>query len=334
MLDDDGNSGRKQMKMIFMNIGWMRNYRGLDNDKIIGGGRFVKEHGYGYEILNFKSFRGYMYGYVQSPSINIDRLGASQGDVIHNVLVIWVSTSPDGGSFIIGWYKNASVYRNIQPMPPNSERVYQKGGKKESIGYYVKAKKEDCTLLPIDERVFQIHRGRKGMGQSLLWYADRDENKEFKQKVLGFIEKRIIPKEPSKLKKGGKALQPDPLKRQNIEEAAIRFTSNHFEKIGYYVDSVEKDNVGWDLEATLNKRVLKIEVKGLSEDIVIAELTPNEYSKMKKYKHSYRVCIVCNALKKPKLRTLSYSPENQIWEDDDGNHYEVAEIMSARIKPI
>lgn len=47
--------------------------------------------------------------------IDIDRLGAdSNDDFIQNVNVIWTAKHPDGGTCIIGWYVNATVYRKYQ----------------------------------------------------------------------------------------------------------------------------------------------------------------------------------------------------------------------------
>jgi hypothetical protein len=49
--------------------------------------------------------------------------------------------------------------------------------------------------------------------------------------------------------------------------------------------------MGWDLEAILPDKLLKIEVKGLSQEEILIELTPNEYDKMKKYKDNYRAHV-------------------------------------------
>src|SRR5437773_9055157 len=122
--------------MVFLRIGWMNRYRGkTKNDEITGGGAFVRERGYGHEIFNFQPFKGKVYGYVQppgtgynqasGPGININYLGASSDDeFISGALVIWVATSPQGGSFIVGWYENATVYRYWQESPPGPNRKH------------------------------------------------------------------------------------------------------------------------------------------------------------------------------------------------------------------
>ena len=67
-------------RMIFLNVGWMKHYQGLSDDKIRGGGSYIWKHGFGHEIMNFQPYRGRMYGYVQpsSETIDITRLGASR----------------------------------------------------------------------------------------------------------------------------------------------------------------------------------------------------------------------------------------------------------------
>lgn len=312
--------------MIFLNIGWMKYYQGLGNDKIKGGGAFVKESGYGHEIFNFLPYKGYMYGAVGgTKSIRIDRLGTSLKDVsIDGVLVIWCSRSPLKGTVVVGWYKDATIYQYYQKSPKNSNRKYEG----EKFGYIIKAKKEDCTLLSIDKRIFEIPRKTGGIGQHNVWYADKAGNVRLKQKLLEFIKKgRISESKP----KNGKSWQTNFLKRQKVEKAAIYEVKKYYGELNYKVESVEKYNKGWDLEATLNNKLLKLEVKGLSQEEILIELTPNEYAKMQEYKNSYRICVVTNTLDNPSLRIFSFSPENGEWEDDNGNRLKIAEKVGARM---
>ena len=166
--------------MIFLRIGWMNRYQGQTaSDQITGGGAYVEEHGYGHEIFNFKPSDGQVFGYVQPPGtayngetgsgINIARLGASpQESSLSGVIAIWVAKSPQGGSFIVGWYDNATVHRRWQTPPPEANRRYDGN----EFGYYVKANSSNATLLPPDERLFYVPRGEGGMGQANVWYAD------------------------------------------------------------------------------------------------------------------------------------------------------------------
>ena len=193
------------MVYLFCNVGWMKYYQGQnDNDKIGGGGSYVDREGHGFEVCNFAPYENQIYGYVQPPSgrlgenitsgtdeyfsrskININRLGAKKNDdFIENVNVIWTATHSDRGRVIVGWYKNATVYREYQKFdqaPPCH--------KTNNIdGYRIVAEKSNCKLLPIEQRNIQIPKGVKGgMGQANIWYADKPESKKIRDKVLMVI---------------------------------------------------------------------------------------------------------------------------------------------------
>jgi Domain of unknown function (DUF3883) len=79
-----------------------------------------------------------------------------------------------------------------------------------------------------------------------------------------------------------------------IEKAAVDVIAAHYAEQGFALISREKDNLGWDLEARRGSILLRLEVKGLSGIAPVVEVTPNEYTAMKskRYRTSYRVCIV------------------------------------------
>lgn len=317
--------------MIFLNVGWMRKYRGLTGDTIIGGGSYIQETGYGHEIFNFEPFEGNMYGFVQvTGSIDLTRIGGNTFDDSRSgILTVWVAREPTGGTFIIGWYTNATVYKELQLPPEGSNRAYEG----DLFEYRVKAKQESCKLLNLDQRVFNIPRGvRGGMGQANIWYADQPSNAQFREDVWKYISEGKLSEKSNRHAKFGQPHQPDAHKRKLIEKVAVEKTIYYYEKLGYIVNSVERDNVGWDLEATNGGRKLRIEVKGLSHSELLIELTPNEYDNMKMHQHSYRISVVTDTLKKnPLLRVFSYSPESHNWEDDDENQLIITEIIGARM---
>jgi len=313
-------------KVIFFNIGWMRKYQGItDYDQIKGGGRNARKH----EIFNFLNCDGYCYGYVQpsnySYKIKIDRIGASiKVDSLENVLVVWTARNPDkGGVYIVGWYENATVYRDYQENI-DRKRIY----KGETFGFFAKAKIKDCHLLPIIERTKRVPRGKGGMGQSNVWFADKitkDVNK-----IREYLDTRIKYSAKTPLRKSFKPI--DQIKKLKIEESAINVVQAYFEKIGYQVKSVEKDNLGWDLEATCDETKLKLEVKGLSGNTTSVDLTPNEYKQMKEDPSNYRICIVTKALqKKPLLEIFYYSKKRGKLISEDNKVLIIDEKISARI---
>lgn len=325
-------------KIVFLNTGWMDFYKGIKDDPITGGGKHVNNEGWGGEMFNFKPFENRLYGYVQpkidrkyqNPSkIKLEKIsGLKTDERISDVTVVWTATNPNnGGTYIVGWYKNATVYRYAQTAPKNSKRKYRN----KTLGFYVTAKVKDSTLLPVDERIVYIKRQEKDwMGQSNVWYAEKKPS--FVKIVKDYIFKGKIPRQSKKLtrSKGG-SRQPNPLKRIEVEKRAIRFVTNHYRRLGYVVESFETDNVGWDLKATNNKIGLKLEVKGLSGKTTSTELTSNEYKNLEADKKFYRLCVVTEALTKPKLKIFSYSFENREWVSEDGTILKFEKVVSARI---
>lgn len=326
--------------MVFIRIGWMDRYRGLtDDEKIVGGGAFVQRQGYGFEIFNFHPFDGHVYGFGQPPGqsgdepnpFHIERLGASKHDEsVSGVLVVWVAARPaQGATVIVGRYRNATVYRHFQLPPAGSGRMYRS----ETIGFNVTAAAEDAVLLSPDERLYEIPLGRNGMGQSNVWYADNPEvHHGVRSEVIEYIVNRQALRRIDKTADGNDARQLDPLLRSRIERAAIEEVTQHFQRIGYTVRSVERDNVGWDLEASHGNITLRVEVKGLSGSDITVELTPNEYARMQEHRESYRLCVVTNALNAPRLSVFGYSNDSGRWEDRDGVPLNIDEIIGARCR--
>jgi hypothetical protein len=322
--------------MIFLRVAWMTRYQGIGSgDTPVGGGAYIAEHGFGHEIFNFQQFQGAMYGYGQPPGrkdkwsdakINLTRLGADAEDKsVSGVLAVWMATWPMGGGFIVGWYKNATLFRDWQSPPAGSARTHAG----TDCGYYVTAKSEDVVLLAPDERNFPVPQQEKGgFGQSNIWYADDPEqHRQFRENVLRYVDSRQLPHTAGDLPPPH---QPDPLLRQKVEKIAVETTTKHFTRLGYTVDSVEQDNIGWDLNAVSGKRELKLEVKGLSGEQIVVELTPNEYKAMKTHTASYRICVVTNALAEPSLAVFGYTPDSGKWETAEGRVLNLQEIIAVR----
>jgi len=116
--------------------------------------------------------------------------------------------------------------------------------------------------------------------------------------------------------------------------AVVAATVAYYSGLGYRVESVEKDNKGWDLDAVhQNLNVgLKLEVKGLAGQETCVEVTPNEYAKMKEHRDVYRLCVVTDALKSPQLAIFSYSGESHEWQDQKGRTLRIEDIIAARCR--
>lgn len=302
------------MPLLFCNTGWMERFQGnTAADTIKGGGSYVTINGMGHEVCNFLPHNGTLYGYVQGggQGINITRLGADKdADRITGVTVVWTAKRPNGHTVVVGWYRDATVFR-----------VFQKHAKAPPVqaahdidSYLITAGAAGGTLLPVDARVLRVPRGIKGgMGQSLVWFANDPVIAPFLKKVHALIkdETTAPPAPPSPLR--GK---PDQAKKVLVEKAAITTCWKYYELLGYEMTSVEKDNVGWDLEAVNGKNRLRIEVKGLSGTGRQIELSPNEYDAFAAHAADYRLAVVSDALDTAALLIVRYSTEAGDWVID------------------
>jgi hypothetical protein len=278
--------------MVFMHTAWMERYDGEDKTPPRCGGSFVEENGWGGEMFNFRDEDGLVYGYAcgKGHRINIDRLGANPDDeAIDGVLVIWTATGPGGGVLIVGWYENATVYREYRTDPELGSRVVNS----EVIMYSVVARSEDAWLIPPEMRAFRVKTGKGWKGQSNVWYADGPHHESFRNEVL-----RYVATQKAAFLEAHRPLR-DPCihsrDRREVERIAVQTVTDHFRKNGYSVRSVESDNVGWDLEAARGRELLLLEVKGLAGDNISVQLTPNEYEQMIRHRSEYRVCVVTGA---------------------------------------
>lgn len=176
------------MRILFCNIGWMKHYKGsMEDDVILNGGSY-NEMKNGLEEANFSNLNGQYYGYVSQNNLSIHRIKGikKDADEANDVLVVWVAKHEKLGSVIIGWYKNATVYKEFQePL-----RLCQN---RNLFCYNIKTEIENGYLLPVEERKFKIPRRNNKidgvcMGQSNVWYADEKRHEKFLEKVIDYIE--------------------------------------------------------------------------------------------------------------------------------------------------
>lgn len=325
-------------KILFCNVAWMKEYQGIkegyDEPKGAGsGGKGRKK----YEVYNFDPIGDSYYGYVHTsgqwkisdgqetpPQININNLGASDKheSIDDGITVVWTAPFQGKGErVIIGWYQNATVFRERQEHSLDESR-------KEYNKFYIKASVDDSELLDEHDRTFKIPRAPKrkeiskdekgGMGRNvwyaedLIWYPDgkREDLNSFIERVRAKIKKHTS-FSVVKPRRGGAQ---DQDRKAEVERAAINKCWSHFKAQEYTLKTVEKDNVGWDIEATKPGVTLRIEVKGLSGSNPSVGLTPNEYDKFKKCKSDYRLAVVINALKDPELFICYYDGKRWLVE--------------------
>lgn len=237
---------------------------------------------------------------------------------------------------VVGWYTNATVYSGWQDSPKKAKRRVPRG--KANCGYYIKADASNATLLDKDERLLQVPRGKGGLGESNVWFAQTASGRKFLDLVSVLIANgpSVFARRHRQRARHHGDRQPNHADRTKVEQAAIEMVETWYLSRGYFVSTVSKDNLGWDLEATLGtgtvKSVLKIEVKGLSGNSVCVELTPNEYAKMKSNTDTYRLCVVTNALNKRRqnMHRFGRSIDTGKWEDQFGNILRIQNVVAAR----
>lgn len=314
----------------------MDHYRGVTaTDTPTGGGAWVKEHGFGHEAFNFKPVRGEYFGYVQPPGsginqgrgINLARLGAAADDEqLDGVTVAWVATHPsEGGTRVVGWFPDATVFAEFQAPVESKGRELPDGN---APSFLIRAR--TAVLLDRDERIFEVPRGKGGMGQSNVWYPDAAAAAP----ILKYIGAAGRGSSTSKPKAAPKLL--DVERRLRIERAAMTAAAKWFTERGYDVEDVSMARTGWDLEARLNRAHLKIEVKGtsLGAGEFVVEVTPNEYAKMtsKEHRNAYRLCVVTNCDESPTVAVFAWSSETGTWATGDGlRHLMIEERIAARM---
>lgn len=178
------------MKVIFCNTAYMKYYCGTDGDTPRNGGKYVNENNTGGEAYNFLDDNGKCYGYFMTyGQTHIERLEGvdARDEEVSDVLVVWTAKRDASSSpTIVGWYKNATVYRQFRYKGAYGIGVEH--------NYCIVADSKDCYLLPEEKRRFAIPRASiagagKGMGQSAIWYAESSyAQTEFIPKVIEYIE--------------------------------------------------------------------------------------------------------------------------------------------------
>lgn len=299
--------------------------------EIRGGGSYVYENGVGGEVYNFKPSRGKCYGYAMSlhaAGINLRHLVPDRkwerGDELSGVDVVFLARHKELGQVVVGWYRNATVFHKQY----RARRGKIAGMDGESRHFVCYADQQNVTLLPEEQRTFTVPyapvKAPGFPGQSNVWYPLRQPNPDVVQWVKSV--RKLIARTPagpmSDKKHGGgkggkKWGKPDTAMNARVEMAAVDAVTRYYKARKYTVESVEKENLGWDLEVRHGKVAHKIEVKGVSSDSIFFELTPNEYRMLSTHAATYRVCVVCGALENPFIYHFIPRAKGKLWQLHD-----------------
>lgn len=125
--------GDEMMKALLCKIAWMERYHGEDIET--GCQLENSDH----EKSNFINFEGTYYGYLHTQ----DLTPLIKEHHTKYPYVIFYATHPQKGNKIVGWYKEALVFRDEQLFDPECP-------------YFVRARDENVVLLASDDRRFSI----------------------------------------------------------------------------------------------------------------------------------------------------------------------------------
>ena len=179
----------------------MKYYKGaVKDDMPYNGGSYVDETGFGHEEYNFLEriintdwiddyglieSGKYCLGYVETKStrrqknnqLHVENIRGlvvpDDTPAVSGVTVVWCATTNLNETSVMGWYRNANVYRKYQNFIDHTG---------DYRSYNVLAKLSDCVLLPSEDRhvhIWDIPATKKtrayGFGQSMLWYASEEK---------------------------------------------------------------------------------------------------------------------------------------------------------------
>ncbi|HJW42631.1 MAG TPA: DUF3883 domain-containing protein [Rhizomicrobium sp.] len=305
--------------IIVFHTAWMAQYDGDRGSLSAGGFKFAAEHGYGHEMYNFRNIGGRYYGYVPpTGTLHFENHFAvpRRTDVLEGVTVVWTAPHPEqGGRAVVGIWRDATVYRNDQES--HGKLVHRRKIGKEIAGYRCVAETKNCILLQPDARPIFVSQGQSRGGESwpgqqkVFYPKPKSQALMRLNEILRAIDVRRLSAVNAQAQRGNKGRsgwQADVEKRRQVEVAAVKAVGLHLEGLGYTVESVENDNLGYDLVASHADEILHVEVKGRSGNEVAAELSVNEFNCLRHYhgernpKAHYRIAIVTDALVRPLIR--------------------------------
>nr|WP_277613776.1 DUF3883 domain-containing protein [Acinetobacter nematophilus] len=271
---------------------------------------------------------------MNSGKVNLERIDPSNQNLekVDNVLVIFFSTLPkilaqqnfsddviSSSAVIIGWYKNATVFRDPQKIDRKIDGVDQDT-------YFIEANTSDAFLLPVDKRLYKIGHGIKGEkegnpGQSNSFYIYGDDKK---LKDLSHIQNKWIGQAIDYVKtysgpfiktdeeraeqnayngqfrasNNGAGFQSNALIRVAVEKYAMQKAEKALTEKGYEVRATHDNgqsicgNSPYDMKAYKDGREYLVEVKGTQLDGSSVILTYNEVKLHKDPNNRVILCVV------------------------------------------
>lgn len=145
-------------KILICKIPWMQEYNGITNGDVplvFEKDTYSEKKPYTGEIYNFQEFNGKCYGYINGYGNNhiegYFRHYLQDKTVTHGFKIVWCAFDNNKDLRIVGWYKDAAVYRNhrylVDFFPQDSD----------DNGYDCVVAVENSFLVPKEERNFKLN---------------------------------------------------------------------------------------------------------------------------------------------------------------------------------
>lgn len=211
---------------------------------------------------------------------------------LEHVLVIFIAKNPDeGGQHIVGWYRDATVYRHEQSSSLKA---------RQQFGYFLETAVENAVLVPKSRRSFLVPSGKGGFGQANIcytldgrgnvkhgtaWMTDavdyvtsyKHENAASSpesasdQDIADVVEVSI---------EGGAGYQSNPRIRRAVEDYAMKWAEKRLRELGLNPKDKHKTE-SYDFLCTTGGADLFVEVKGTQSNGTCVSLTPKEVAHAK-----------------------------------------------------
>lgn len=281
-------------RVLFVRTGWMTYYTGSHegDERPAGGGKSTKTN-IGHEVFNFRNVNGRLYGYFEnngSFAANPARIDPSVpgAESLDGVTVVFVARRKDYGQVIVGWYRNATVFRNLQQATEDMLRG--------DCRYSLTTKSRDAVLLPSINRVHKMPSGKETMERAHVFYAhdsngspvalpwmeeslryirDYDGGNLLEAPDEDFCQEVEELMEDHRAAQSGQGYKITPELRMAIEDYSVNKAIKYFESRDYSVENVGKTR-SYDLHCKKNGEELRVEVKGTQSGGQSVILTPNE----------------------------------------------------------
>lgn len=306
-------------KILWVKFGWSEYYRGGPVD---GNFPFIKGGEQGHEAWNFlRQNDGTYYCYTPPQSGS----GTPSNADPHGWTVVCLAKDPSrSGIHIIGWYEDAELMGNYATRPDG----FDPGGSAPSDDYYYSIRSKKAFLVPPEFRTNPFSHASVRQGKYSFLAGPNVALTDNKRAVLALLENRLARLVDVAIENPDREKAPDrdndevdplggfgsPEHRKAVEEAAVEATKLKLETLGYGCVSREKDNVGFDLEATHknSKDVLHVEVKGTAASLPRFFMTANEHG----YREAseWRLAMVTAALGKPRVEIYTRREMEQVFD--------------------